>query len=226
VPSCSAECVARCAQADRTAARRSVRLRDALLKDGDSKQAAALTTLLNNAERTREIAPSRIERSKALFAGEELTKNTPLPVDRETSAPLAEIIFPETTGVDAPLFDERVSSAVASIVEEWSNMDALLDVGVHPAQTCLIYGAPGTGTMAPPEQARRASRSGWPAAWAFLSSWFDWMDSSPRSWGRRRVTSATYLHLPTGFAASCFSTSSTRSQRYAMILRKSARSNA
>lgn len=121
------------------------RLRDALLKDGDSKQAAALTTLLNNAERTREIAPSRIERSKALFTGEELTKNTPLPVDRETSAPLAEIIFPETTGVDAPLFDERVSSAVASIVEEWSNMDALLDVGVHPAQTCLIYGAPGTG---------------------------------------------------------------------------------
>lgn len=121
------------------------RLRDALKKDGETKQASALTTILNNAERSREIAPSRIERSKALVSGEDLSKNTPLPVDRETAAPLAEIIFPDATDDNPPIFDERISDAIASVVDEWSNMEALFDVGVHPSLTCLIYGAPGTG---------------------------------------------------------------------------------
>ena len=41
------------------------RLRDALAKDGETKQAAALTSLLTAAERTKEMAPSRLARSRA-----------------------------------------------------------------------------------------------------------------------------------------------------------------
>ncbi|HEY5339170.1 MAG TPA: hypothetical protein VIJ85_13265, partial [Rhizomicrobium sp.] len=53
------------------------RLRDALARDGDPKQSGALTSILTSAERTKELSPSRIERSKAQIVGETLTRNTP-----------------------------------------------------------------------------------------------------------------------------------------------------
>ena len=121
------------------------RLRDALLKDGETKQAAALTSLLGVAERTREIAPSRLARSFAPMPGETLSRNTPLPVDRETAAPLAEVLFPPDIRPDPPLFNSTVSQAIETIIEEWTNFEALSEVGIQPAKTCLIYGAPGTG---------------------------------------------------------------------------------
>jgi SpoVK/Ycf46/Vps4 family AAA+-type ATPase len=119
------------------------RLRDALLNDGEARQAGALSSILNSADKSRELAPSRIERSKLQLSGEELTRNTALPVDRETAAPLAEITFPNAS--EPPLFSPAVSEAVGSIVDEWSNLEALGAVGIHPSRTCLIYGAPGTG---------------------------------------------------------------------------------
>src|SRR3546814_5450004 len=70
------------------------RLRDAIAKDGDSKQSSALSSILTTADRTKELSPSRLERSKSVVAGEILTRNTPLPVDRDTSAALADIFFP------------------------------------------------------------------------------------------------------------------------------------
>jgi SpoVK/Ycf46/Vps4 family AAA+-type ATPase len=121
------------------------RLRDALVEEGDSKGAASLTGLLRAAERTVGVAPSQIVRSRAQMPGERLTPNTPLPVDRETAVPLAEIVFPPEVRVDAPIFDERVTRAIASVMEEWANLEALAELGVAPARTCLIYGAPGTG---------------------------------------------------------------------------------
>jgi ATPase family associated with various cellular activities (AAA) len=121
------------------------RLREALIKDGDTKSAAALASLLTIAEKTVELAPSRITQSRTQLAGEALTRNTQVPVDRETSAPLAEIIFPSETVPSAPLFNAMMTEAISTILEEWANLDALSAVGVHPAKTCLIYGAPGTG---------------------------------------------------------------------------------
>jgi hypothetical protein len=121
------------------------RLKDALAKDGDAKAAGALQSLLTAAERTTELNPSRIVRSRAEVAGEALSLNTQVPVDRETSAPLAQLIFPSETRRSAPLFNATVTSAVQAILEEWSNLEALSEVGVEPAKTCLIYGAPGTG---------------------------------------------------------------------------------
>lgn len=121
------------------------RLRDALAQEGDGKATGALASLLTAAERTTELSPSRIVRSRAQFAGESLTPNTQVPVDRETSAPLAQLIFPSATRPSAPLFNETVSRAVRVVLEEWNNLESLSDVGVQAAKTCLIYGAPGTG---------------------------------------------------------------------------------
>lgn len=121
------------------------RLRDALVQEGDGKAAGALASLLTAAERATELSPSRIVRSRAQLAGESLTPNTQVPVDRETSAPLAQLIFPSATRPSAPLFNETVSRAVQAVLEEWNNLESLSDVGVQAAKTCLIYGAPGTG---------------------------------------------------------------------------------
>ena len=121
------------------------RLRDALAKGGEDKQAASLAGILANAARAKEVAPSRIERSKARFPGETLGRNTPVPVDRETAAALAEIIFPAEIDPNAPLFNATVSQAIGTIVDEWANFEALSAVDIAPAKTCLIYGAPGTG---------------------------------------------------------------------------------
>lgn len=121
------------------------RLHAALTKDGEAKQAASLAGMLATAQRAKEVAPSRIERSKAQLIGEALSPNTPLPVDRETSAALAEIIFPSEVTARAPLFNATVTQAVGTIIDEWANYDALSEIDIAPSKTCLIYGAPGTG---------------------------------------------------------------------------------
>ncbi|GLS32626.1 ATPase family associated with various cellular activities (AAA) [Mesorhizobium albiziae] len=121
------------------------RLKDALAKDGEEKQAASLAGILATAERLKEMAPSRIERSRAGLSGETLGRNTPVPVDRETAAALAEIIFPSEVEGAAPLFNSTVTQAVGTIVDEWTDFEALATVDIMPSKTCLIYGAPGTG---------------------------------------------------------------------------------
>lgn len=141
------QALCRAAMADASPALRKQveRLRDALAKDGEQKQSAALASILTTADRTKELAPSRIERSRLQILGEPLTRNTPVPVDRETSAPLADIIFPPDIQSAAPLFNEAVSQAIGTIIDEWENFDALAEIDIRPSKTCLIYGAPGTG---------------------------------------------------------------------------------
>ena len=121
------------------------RLKEVLTKEGDSKSAGMLGSLLTAADRTSELLPSRIGRSRAVLAGELLTRNTQVPVDRETSAPVAEIIFPTETKPSAPIFNATVSSAVQTILEEWTNLEAFANIGIDASKTCLIYGEPGTG---------------------------------------------------------------------------------
>ena len=121
------------------------RLRDALAKEGEAKQAAALANLLRAAERTKEISPTKLARSRAQMPGETLSPTSPLPVDRETSAPLAEVLFPAEIRGDAPLFVPPVTAAIATIIEDWTHLEELSAVDLLPPRTCLIYGAPGTG---------------------------------------------------------------------------------
>jgi SpoVK/Ycf46/Vps4 family AAA+-type ATPase len=66
-------------------------------------------------------------------------------VDRETSTPLAQIIFPHQIQELPPLFNDRVTTAVRSLLDEWVHIEVLEAIDVTPAKTCLIYGAPGTG---------------------------------------------------------------------------------
>lgn len=123
------------------------RLRDALREQGDDSAARSLDQLLGQAARTSEMAPSRLtqSRSYAGLAGEELSRNTPLPVDRETAAPLADILFPGDMPQQPPLFHPHLATAADTLIEEWRNLEALQALGVQPARTCLIYGPPGTG---------------------------------------------------------------------------------
>ncbi len=121
------------------------RLREALTKEGEKKQAASLASVLSAADRMKDMAPSRIMRSKAGPLGEAINRSTQVPVDKETAAPLAEIIFPEDINAAAPLFNPTVAQATKSIVGEWQNCEALLTVSISPSNTCLIYGDPGTG---------------------------------------------------------------------------------
>jgi SpoVK/Ycf46/Vps4 family AAA+-type ATPase len=121
------------------------RLHAALAKDGEEKQAASLAGILATAQRAKEVAPSRIERSRAQAVGETMGPNTPVPVDRETAAALAEIIFPSDIAARAPLFNGTVTQAIETIIDEWANFEALSEIDIAPSKTCLIYGAPGTG---------------------------------------------------------------------------------
>lgn len=144
-PIIQALCRAALAQPSPAIRKQIERLRDALKQAGDTKDAGVLSGMLTAAERTAELSPSRIVQSRAQLPGETLRMNTPVPVDRETAAPLAQLIFPAETRLSPPLFNSTVSKAVSAVLEEWSNLEPLAEVGVQAAKTCLIYGAPGTG---------------------------------------------------------------------------------
>lgn len=121
------------------------RLRDALEADGNEKEAKQLTKLLNSVNRPSEMAPFVIRQSFALQHGEELNQNTPIPVDKESSIPLAEVYFQGALHHDLPIFSQSVSFAIQSVIEEWKYCDNLKDLNVRPSTSCLIYGLPGTG---------------------------------------------------------------------------------
>ena len=121
------------------------RLRDALVTSGQEGEGKKLDALLNSANKISDMSPSRIQQSRMMFSGEELFPNTPLPVDKETSSPIAEVAFPNTLPNIAPEFDPKVSLAVQSILNEWCHLDELAKIEAYPSRSCLIYGAPGTG---------------------------------------------------------------------------------
>lgn len=121
------------------------RLSAALKEDGDDKSAKALNTLLSASNKAVDMAPSRIQTSRVFAAGEELTRNTPVPVDKETSSPLAEIRFPDNLPVHAPIFSDSVTNGIESVLNEWKHFDKLKEVDADPIRSCLIFGAPGTG---------------------------------------------------------------------------------
>ena len=121
------------------------RLRDSLEKEGNKADAKKLTSLLNSVDQTCDMAPSRIQKSRAMLDGQELTLNTPVPVDKETATPLVEILFPDTLQGEPPIFGLNVSLAVQSILDEWAHIEELSQIDAYPSRSCLIFGAPGTG---------------------------------------------------------------------------------
>ncbi|HMG15461.1 MAG TPA: ATP-binding protein [Saprospiraceae bacterium] len=121
------------------------RLKESLEKDGYSNESRSLAGLLSTLQGSVDMSPSKIHKSFVVRAGEELTSKTLIPVDKETSTPLAEIFFPPDLPDEIPLFDESIKLAIQTIVNEWAKFDKLLEINASPASSCLIYGLPGTG---------------------------------------------------------------------------------
>ena len=121
------------------------RLRDSLEKEGSKADAKKLTSLLNSMDKACDMAPTRIQKSRIMLAGEELTPNSSIPVDKETAIPLVEVLFPDALLAEQPIFGSNVSLAVQSILDEWVHLEKLSEIDAHPSKSCLIYGSPGTG---------------------------------------------------------------------------------
>lgn len=127
------------------------RLRDAIAAT-DKEQAAKLSRLLSATERKQDLVPLAIEElrasanaTRALLPGELLTRNTPLPRDKETSAPLLRVLFPDDSRAVAPVLAPALTEAVADLLHEWSRLDQLQRYGAAPSTRCLLYGPPGVG---------------------------------------------------------------------------------
>jgi len=114
------------------------------VKEGMNDEAEKIKAILENGKKSIEMTPSNFKKS-FLPAGEILTRRTQIPVDKETSTPLAEIFFTEELPEKMPLFDDDMKRAVISVVGEWRKFDKLLEINAQPSKSCLIFGKPGTG---------------------------------------------------------------------------------
>ena len=124
------------------------RLRDALKKSGESNEADAITEILDNSRKSRSgtLVPSRVVRSRVISSGEFMTPNTSPPVDRETSAPLAEIFFHDNLAeISPPILNERLERAIGHLQEQWLGAAELQAAGIKVPRTSLFFGPPGTG---------------------------------------------------------------------------------
>ncbi len=124
------------------------RLRDALLKAGAEDEAQAIMQILDSSKGANagKLVPSRVVRSRAISSGETMTANTFPPVDKETSAPLAEILhLDHLAELAPPILNERLDRAVDHLAEQWNGAHQLQAAGVKVPRTALFFGAPGTG---------------------------------------------------------------------------------
>lgn len=132
--------------ANNPAFRRQVeRLAEMLRNEGHPAEATSIQRLLTKAKKATELIPSKVGVSQAFAGTEIVTQHTAVPTDKETSLPLAEIHFPSEPATPYPILRANVQRAIAGVAEEWQNAERLLEFGVNPAQTCLLYGLPGTG---------------------------------------------------------------------------------
>jgi hypothetical protein len=120
------------------------RLRDRLRKAGDDDAAEAMDRLLTTGHRAATLQPSRVELSRGLV-GERLTSSVNPPFDKESGAPLAQIILDPAGTTLPPVLTEDLQAAIESMLREWADDEKLRSVGIAPTHSCLIFGAPGTG---------------------------------------------------------------------------------
>ena len=121
-----------------------VRLRERLEKAGQTKEADTIDRLRASVNEAHEMAPSRVEVSRALVSGEKLTLDVNPPIDRETGARLCTLEFPNVD-YRRPVYGDTVYETIEGLLQEWTNAEALRSVGVEPTRSLLIYGPPGSG---------------------------------------------------------------------------------
>lgn len=116
-----------------------------LVSTGEVEKAAGIRRLLDTASRTVTATAKRLTRSRFNVPGEGLTRAVRPPVDKETAAPLADILWPEDLPGAPPILPKELQQLLENFIKEWDHADALKLVGVSPTRSALIYGAPGTG---------------------------------------------------------------------------------
>jgi MoxR-like ATPase len=124
------------------------RLLEALQKAGASDEAQAIRETLDSAKKPSagKLVPSRVVRSRFVSTGEMMSPSTSPPVDKETSAPLAEIFFPQQLSELAPpILNERLVRATEHLQEQWLGAAELQAAGIKIPRTTLFFGPPGTG---------------------------------------------------------------------------------
>lgn len=120
-----------------------VRLIENYKKNGKDREARSLEGILVQSHKIRPMEPINFVFSS--LEGESLTKNTTIPVDKETATPILEVVFQEDMETGEPLFNDSIQMAVDAVVNEWRNYDKLVELQASPSRSCLIYGDPGTG---------------------------------------------------------------------------------
>ncbi len=120
-------------------------LAEQLKIDGYEKESKMLQNILAAQKKEDKLIPIKILSSSLGFCGEELTKAVSLPVNKENGAQLVNVTFVNELPDTSPIFSEAIIKAISSILTEWANADKLIDKGLDPVRSCLIYGAPGTG---------------------------------------------------------------------------------
>lgn len=122
------------------------RLKTRLDKAGDAKAVATIDRLLESSKSIGEMKPSEVSVSRMQIFGEDLSRQTQTPLDKETGASLCEIIFPDAfEATDYPIYDEVVQGVVDGFLIEWTRPDELARLGVEPTRSILIFGPPGSG---------------------------------------------------------------------------------
>lgn len=120
-------------------------LAEQLKFDGYEKESKMLHNILATHEKRDKLTPIKIHCSSLGFYGEELTKAVSLPVNKENGTQLVDVTFVNDLPDTSPVFSEAIIKAISSILTEWANADKLINKGLDPVRSCLIYGAPGTG---------------------------------------------------------------------------------
>lgn len=124
------------------------RLREALVEGGGVQEADALRLAVEGSKKpnSAKLSPARVVLSRAVSSGDVMTENTAVPVDKETSVPLAEVWPVEKlAGLEQPILDERLGRAVGHLVSQWFGAEQLQVAGVKVPRSALFFGAPGTG---------------------------------------------------------------------------------
>ena len=136
---------------DVRARHQALRLKERLLKQ-DKEQASKISRLLGSKSQRQKMAPIALGEMRAIadaaqfhLPGEVLTSSTPLPHDRETSAPLVNVLFPDVIDPDPPILNASLDNAINDVLTEWQKAKELDRIGVAPHTRCLIYGPPGVG---------------------------------------------------------------------------------
>lgn len=123
------------------------RLADRMAENGDEAEAKKLRALVTRSKSRQAVEPLNLHPSGVTLpplAGQRLTSKATLPVDRESGAPLCEIVMPDHGGM-LPVLPPQAQAAYDSLVGEWHHELELTRLGLPVSRTLLVYGPPGTG---------------------------------------------------------------------------------